>query len=816
LHIKSLQVQGFKSFVDKVVFDFKPGITAIVGPNGCGKSNVVDAMRWAMGEQSPRHLRGRRMEDVIFAGSDSRAPLGMAEVVLTFDNASGVAPASFAQFSEIQVSRRLYRSGESEYLINKVPTRLRDVLDFFRDTGVGTRGYTIVEQGQIAQVVSAKAEERRALIEEAAGIGKYKARLGEIRRQISSIERQARKAARYKRLRERLRQLELSLAADDRRELQAEVESARRSRVTLRDQATAGEAQLSEREADLERLRLGLSEREKHLGEGSETLFELRGRIRELESSIGYNRRERASIAEANEGRSHEIGRLREQSEASARELRELEDELAPLETGLQAELDRVTQAETEAQAAEKELRTLEAEREAAQTGLVEVLTRLARLEDRLASVADRRDEVDRALRGADEVLEVQQGEASQADAAQRAAAEGLRELLTERDRLMGALRDALGRHERAGEASRQASESLRVERETRDVRRARLGSLREVVARREDLQAGTRYLLDAGPSVAGRIGLRGSLRDVLEVEPHAEAAVEAVLSDRAGALLVERHDGALEALRALREQQAGRAVLVARPRAEPEPVGFVPLGVPLLDHVRAHDGYDDVARALLSGVNLVDDLAEALSVYGDGQLPATFVTRAGDVLGRDGVVRGGTRGDEGGLLARQRELRELETEVASRDARVGELETLATTAEAELAHATEEVDNLRNRHHTAALAVANREKDLERTRERAKAIGEAQESRRAERSGFVSQTESLLADGVRLEAALVEARHERSDRQRAIDALGLRLGSAGRVPRPSAGSSGARRRSARGRRVARSSPPPSRAPRRR
>ena len=133
-----------------------------MGPNGCGKSNVVDAIRWAMGEQSPRRLRGKGMEDVIFAGSEARAPVGMAEVVLTFDNADGVAPPAFAAYAEIQVARRLYRDGESEYLINKVPVRLRDVQDFFRDTGIGTRGYTIVEQGRIAEIVSAKPEDRRS------------------------------------------------------------------------------------------------------------------------------------------------------------------------------------------------------------------------------------------------------------------------------------------------------------------------------------------------------------------------------------------------------------------------------------------------------------------------------------------------------------------------------------------------------------------------------------------------------------------------------------------------------------------------------
>jgi len=170
VRIKSLQVHGFKSFVDRTVFSFQDGITAVVGPNGCGKSNVVDAVRWVMGEQSPRRLRGKGMEDVIFAGSETRPPIGMAEVVLAFDNQEGGAPAAWAAFSEIQICRRLYRSGESEYLINKTPCRLRDIQDFFRDSGIGAKGYTIVEQGRIAEIVSARPEDRRMLIEEAAGI----------------------------------------------------------------------------------------------------------------------------------------------------------------------------------------------------------------------------------------------------------------------------------------------------------------------------------------------------------------------------------------------------------------------------------------------------------------------------------------------------------------------------------------------------------------------------------------------------------------------------------------------------------------------
>src|SRR5262245_13372277 len=234
-------------------------------------------MRWVMGEQSPRRLRGKGMDDVIFAGSEGRAPVGLAEVVLTFDNSQGNAPPAFAAYAEIQISRRLYRTGESEYLMNKVPCRLRDVQDFFRDTGIGAKGYTIVEQGRIAEIVSAKPEERRALIEEAAGIGKYKARrreaeskiestqqnllrvsdvLTEIRRQISSIERQARKAARYKRLRETLRVLELSLAADERREIDAAALGSEAELRALRDRATAEELRLAERELAVQNERI--------------------------------------------------------------------------------------------------------------------------------------------------------------------------------------------------------------------------------------------------------------------------------------------------------------------------------------------------------------------------------------------------------------------------------------------------------------------------------------------------------------------------------------------------------------------------------
>ncbi len=802
MRIKSLQIHGFKTFVDKTAFSFERGITGIVGPNGCGKSNVVDAIRWAMGEQSPRHLRGKGMQDVIFAGSDARAPVGLAEVVLTFDNADGVAPPEFASYSEIQVSRRLYRTGDSEYLINKTPVRLRDVLDFFRDTGIGTKGYTIVEQGRIAEIVSAKAEERRVLIEEAAGISKYKARrreaerklegteqnltrvrdvLGEIKRQISSLERQAKKAAAYKRLRELQRVVELSLASEERQTLAAEIEQARTHVTRVRDQVAGVEANLQSRETEAAEQRIALAMRERDLALGSEALFQIRARIKELEGQIAYDRRERASLAEANEGRAREREQLAVQHASVEQEAARLRDELAAVETALAEEEASTTAAESEARAANDALRALEREREQHSAQLVDLLTRIARAEDRLGALADRRAEIEQRLRSTDEQLEVQQSEASSTGQEERSLEEGLRNLLAERDRMMGLLRDALARQEQLAAEARRASEDIRARRELHSVRRARLSSLREILDRKEDLSGGVRHLMGLTGEERERFGLRGLVRDAFEVPADLERAVEAVLADRAEGVVLAGGGDADAALEALRRADAGRGVLVVDREPSEVATGFVPLGEPLLAQIGLRPGFEAVGRALLGHANVVGTLAEALGHYGQGRIPCTFVTRTGDVLTPDGVIRGGGAVRQAGILTRVREVRELEAEVAALEAEVASLTLVDERAQADSQRAASELDNLRSRHHTAALAVANHEKDLERTRERLKAIGTAQVSRSEERSGLIAELERIDAETARHEAYLLEARETRSLRQREQDALGLRIGSAGR-----------------------------------
>ncbi|MCK5351803.1 AAA family ATPase, partial [bacterium] len=307
MKLKRLEIQGFKSFPDRTVFKFQPdGLTAIVGPNGCGKSNIVDAVRWALGEQSAKLLRGQIMEDVIFSGSEKRNPMGMAEVTLLFEN-DGTLSGPWSEYSEISIARRLFRSGESEYLINDVQCRLKDVRELLADAGGSSRGYSIIEQGKISVMVNSKPEEKRALIEEAAGVLKYRMRrqeserklertrqnllrvsdvIREVKRQLDALKRSAAKARRYRRMREELENLvlrlrfeEFSEIAEKLSELESELES-RSSKLEER------EASLSALEAREESLRLGLASGEDSITDHFEQVSAKENEIARLEGDI--------------------------------------------------------------------------------------------------------------------------------------------------------------------------------------------------------------------------------------------------------------------------------------------------------------------------------------------------------------------------------------------------------------------------------------------------------------------------------------------------------------------------------------------------
>ncbi|NCP78388.1 MAG: AAA family ATPase, partial [Desulfuromonadales bacterium] len=346
MKIKRVDILGFKSFVDKVSLDFQQPITGVVGPNGCGKSNIVDAIRWAMGEQNARNLRGRAMDDIIFGGSESRRPHGMAEVSIIFDNSDKICPEAYRDYAEIMVTRRLFRSGDSEYLLNKTPCRLLDISELFMDTGIGARAYSIIEQGKIGALVSARPEERRALIEEAAGITKFKVRkksaerkmdatrqnlvrlgdvIAEVRRQTGGLKRQAQQAEKFRELRAEAKRIEICMAGNRYRVQQQELTQVQQKLSLLEQALSDSEVRLGDGELSFETKRLQLVEVENQLSQMQEQDYALGGEVQRVEAEIVLAGRQREDLHE-------QVGNLENERDQVIVSLTRLEEERVDLE----------------------------------------------------------------------------------------------------------------------------------------------------------------------------------------------------------------------------------------------------------------------------------------------------------------------------------------------------------------------------------------------------------------------------------------------------------------------------------------------------
>ena len=370
MKIKKLQIVGFKSFVDQTTVHFDHDITCVVGPNGCGKSNIVDAIKWCMGEQSAARLRGKHMEDVIFSGAEGRGPHGFAEVTLTFDNTDGLAPPDYSDYAEIQVARRLDRQGNSDYFINRTPVRLLDITNLFLGTGVGKRAYSIIEQGRIGYIVTSKPEDRRSMIEEAAGISKFKLSkraaerkmdqtrqnllrvtdiIGELERSLASLKRQAQKAERYKRYKKEMRDLDLWVASHRFLELRGQISSSTALLSKANEDVQASRHALVAKEASVEAERVSLQQLGSDVERGQGRAYELDNLVRQLEGLIRQQQDRQTALVERKELATRELRQLEEQRDdlhqeastvrLSLSELEALEAEAGELLAAVEAEL---------------------------------------------------------------------------------------------------------------------------------------------------------------------------------------------------------------------------------------------------------------------------------------------------------------------------------------------------------------------------------------------------------------------------------------------------------------------------------------------
>jgi len=679
MKIRRLEIVGFKSFVERTVFTFDAGISAILGPNGCGKSNVVDAVRWVMGEQSASNLRGQAMGDVIFAGSDTRRAHGMAEVSLIFDNSGTlehppVTHPLVKEYAEIMVTRRLYRSGESEYLLNKTQCRLKDITELFLDTGVGARAYSIIEQGKVASVLQARPEERRVLIEEAAGISKYKARrktalrkiegalhnlervddiVSEVGERLKGLERQAREAREFRELRQQMRELDVGLGLRRLNELQQRNTSLQQAQGEAQARLQQCETDLHQSGLELERCRIARDEADAALAQQKKQLFAWRSDLQEGENTSALARQQRENHTRHKQEAGTEIAQidaqlqedrqrlciLQQQRDTRERQVKQLEHAA----THGQRKLDAVIAAEQELrrdlESARTVLRKAESDREGVRKKLQDIQREQAVLQERQARFSHERTRGAEALKGAQKEKNEHQERlsmcAAQVDTAQHE---------------LQRCREGLRQKKIALESVRQYCEKIRQEYQQAH---SRLESLRELVENRVDVEKPVQDVLR--DSVLGP-GFEGIIADRLKVEPEHEEAVAAVLGER------------LEALRFVPETDI--AAMLTELRAHPGR-HLCQLDVPAQEQ-----GWDagvaltqvvEVPTALqgmMDGVYLVEDIAP----YMAEALPrgVILVTAAGEVLTWQGkVALGQKKGSSTTLLQNRRRIAELEQESA-------------------------------------------------------------------------------------------------------------------------------------------------------
>jgi chromosome segregation protein len=766
VYLKKLELHGFKSFAARTELEFSPGITAIVGPNGSGKSNVADAVRWVLGEQSMRQLRGKKSEDIIFAGSQGKASMGMAEVSLLLDNSSGWLPS---EYTEVKVTRRSYRSGENEYLINNTKVRLRDVLIFLAQARIGHDSYTVVGQGLVDAALSLRAEERRGLFEDAAGIRHFQAQrddaqnklqhteqnlsrlhdiLAEIEPRLAPLAEQARRAREYAQVHEEFQGRLSSWYAQQWRRLQS-----------LRQQAEAAEA---ERSADLAKVQTELLAREEELGtlraERERLTLQINGLRKargDLLGRVQTLERESAVAEERFKSLTRQTAELTSERDQQQQQIAQAEQRVALLERQLEELSEQVDEGTATLQNLERSLASLrqrqeqeEARLRAAQRDAIQVQTRLGASQGELGRLQRQLGERNRALAARRQTvaqsqerltLAQQKLEAQQAVLATARAEE--EQLAARRQKLARAISD--GQHEQ--EQLREAlSDARRERRSVAD----RLNLLREWRTSMSGYSDGVRALLQAPQ---GKIPpILGTVAQLAETPPGMESALEAALGPLLQAVVVRSADDALACLSYLRSIKGGRALLVWVGKNQEEPgrgegehasarsadttaatdkasaisanrpgvetsraatdttdttdVTSMYLGQRASRLITSAPEYRALFQRLLGDAVLVRDLAGAGNYLGgattrkpdEGQagsgtdgsqaalahelLPQRIVTVEGEVLHVQGWISGGHASKEGqgqGLLARERELRELPAQLEQHEQRIAQLEKL-------------------------------------------------------------------------------------------------------------------------------------------
>lgn len=741
MYLKNLTVLGFKSFADKTTLNFQRGTTAIVGPNGCGKSNVSDAIRWVLGEQSAKALRGGEMADVIFNGTETRKPMGMAEVSLTIgdvDTAHLKAGGVPVEYNEVTVTRRVFRDGGSEYFINKVGCRLRDIQQLFAGTGVGKTSYSVMAQGNITQILSSKPDDRRLVFEEAAGITLFKQQkrealrklehtdqnllrvddlIKEVKRQIGSLQRQAGKARRYKALAQELQHLDSQMARHQFDLWNDEITEKTATSAQLSADMEAATARLLRLEDEILQLRSALSDLDQQISLEQQRGLELKGQADRHENRIQFHEERIRELESQNERALHDAAQAEERQQISAQELTVVQERLVESQARVQEFRTALQEKQTALSVVEREMSQLQESLRQAQSQAFNAAQQLGRARNEINQVdLQKQGNVVRleklhseqvSLGEESSRLEVRLGEFRDQVETGRLQAQASRGTLAERQERLRTIQQEIQ------QAQQSLDGVLRQQAETR----SRLQLLEQLNTHHEGFSEGTLAVLKQARHVLG------SLADRIRVGAEYVTPVEAALGHHLQLVLTDRPDSAEEILRDLNTNRKGRASIAALDlqtsgSTPPDGTSSGPQlpggGQALLPLIECDEAVRPLLSALLHRTVLVADLAAATVAFRESGGHFDFVTATGDLLTRHGIFTGGSATGSGkapaSILGRKNQIADLQADMARLTGQVEEASRGKGALQSEQTALQASLEEARTELRAAEVAIATRE----------------------------------------------------------------------------------------------------------
>jgi len=702
MRLEKIILDGFKSFADKTDFSFDSPITAIVGPNGCGKSNIVDAVKWVLGEQSVKSLRSDQMADVIFGGSSSRKPLGSAEVSLFISNSNGNGTKQLPiDADQVQISRRIYKSGESEYRINNKICRLKDIRELFMDTGVGTRAYSILEQGQIEHLVSASKVDRRFIFEEAAGISKYKAHkkealrklerteqnllrladiLSEVSKRLRSVKQQAGKARNYLEYTQRLKELQVNYSLAEFDKLNTQLTEKKAILEKVRQQSELLATELARNDTELSELGEKIIETENELNRTGNYLVGVQSKIEQQLQRIEFLKARITELQQRSKSADQRIEKLQEQENLFKENLSQCKSELANSEKVLEEKNREVEQIQGTLQQIDTECISLEADLEDEKSGIIDIVRKTAQLHNELQSISvyrgslsSQKERLSSRAKTAESELEKLLTEKAQ----YKARSEDIEKVL---DELQRSLEDKRKEADAIDGELEKDNKQLTQNKELRSALNSELSILTDMERRYEGLNNAVKRILQYRTTANDKLDyVEGILADIFVADVEYASAVEAALEGKTDALVINNTDKLLADKETV-EKLDGRVDFICldriRPFVDNKNFSKMPFVIGrVAEFVKAESKYAPLVWQLLGKTLIVDSLNAATELADKVGAEYKFVTLNGEFLSTDGMIKLGPIGKTTGLISRKSQLRQLQQNIAKVQTEITSLE---------------------------------------------------------------------------------------------------------------------------------------------